>query len=292
MRNAKLQEKEKMHSYTLISNDSEFDNFLKYLIENKITQIAIDFEGESNLHSYGEKLCLIQIFDNSSFFLIDPFNINSTKLKIFLENSLIEKLGYSSISDCKQLYKQYGIKIKALYDIQIMVDVLHLKQKGLDAVLETELGIVINKKKHFQMYNWTTRPIRKDAMDYALSDVEHLFKLKEKLQSKIIKLMLSTELENRITNWTVDYNKKSIPTIKKDNRYLQLNFEQKILFDKLYDFREQMAKKLDLPPNMVLDKTVMFNSFRDSFSIADVNINGRIPSKSKIEIIEFIKSIN
>ena len=58
-------------NYTLLNSDDEIKNLLARWEQNNIQQIAMDFEGEFNLHCYGEHLCLIQIFDGSDFYLVD-----------------------------------------------------------------------------------------------------------------------------------------------------------------------------------------------------------------------------
>ena len=60
-----------MKNYTYIDNVEKLIVFRKYFYEKEINKIAMDFEGEFNLHSYGERLCLIQIYDGESYFIID-----------------------------------------------------------------------------------------------------------------------------------------------------------------------------------------------------------------------------
>ena len=47
------------------------------MAEIKITKD--NFEEESNLHVYGEHLCLIQIFDGNSYYVIDAVKIEKQK---------------------------------------------------------------------------------------------------------------------------------------------------------------------------------------------------------------------
>ncbi|MCK5672893.1 MAG: ribonuclease D, partial [Spirochaetales bacterium] len=170
-----------MKEYTLISSNRDLIEYRKHLENNNIEIVAMDFEGEFNLHVYGEKLCLIQIFDGRNYFVIDPFNISRDELAKTLENRKVMKIFYDATSDSKLVYKQYGIKMQAVYDLKFMVDILDFEGRGLDAVISRLLNITISKKKKYQQYNWTRRPIEADAMQYALSDVEHLFAIKEKM---------------------------------------------------------------------------------------------------------------
>ena len=69
-----------MIEYTLIKSDDDLIKYRKYLDHNNITIVSMDFEGEYNLHIYGETLCLIQIYDGNKYFVIDPFGISKNEL--------------------------------------------------------------------------------------------------------------------------------------------------------------------------------------------------------------------
>ena len=166
--------------YTYITSDSGLVDFRKHLHGNRIDEISMDFEGEFNLHCYGEKLCLIQIFDNKKYYIVDPFTVSKEELKKTLEGREI-KLFYDASSDRMLVYKQYGIKIASILDLKILVDLLEFKHNALNDILNNLLKLEAYKKKKFQMYNWTKRPIDEDAIQYALSDVEYLFRLKDVL---------------------------------------------------------------------------------------------------------------
>jgi ribonuclease D len=280
-----------MIPYTLISSTSELIDFHRYLKDNKTQKIAIDFEGESNLHAYGEKLCLIQIFDRSNFYIIDPFKLSTNALGNFLEDSSIVKLGYGSDSDSKLLYKQYGIKIKSVYDLQLQVDLLDFKHKGLDSILHELLGITITKKKEYQQYNWMLRPVKEDAIQYALNDVKHLFDLDKKLLSLVLGSDKTEELINKIVMKDIDYDKKSVPTIKKDAQYKMFTNNQRIQFDKLYTFRDEIAKELDLPPNKVIDKQIMFKAIRGNLDLNRLRFNSLVNEKIRNKILEYLGSL-
>ena len=50
-------------NYIKIDNKAELRSYLKKFNDKELHIIALDIEAESNLHAYGEKLCLTQIFD-------------------------------------------------------------------------------------------------------------------------------------------------------------------------------------------------------------------------------------
>lgn len=61
-------------NYLSIDSDEQIIKLLEQWKINGTQQVAMDFEGEFNLHCYGEHLCLIQIFDGQNFYLIDPLS--------------------------------------------------------------------------------------------------------------------------------------------------------------------------------------------------------------------------
>ena len=95
----------------------------------------MDFEGEFNLHVYGEKLCLIQVYDGSSYYPVDPFPIADEIIVKFLSMKNMLYMFFAADSDRSLVYKQYKVKMNAVYDLQHLVEVLDLPGKGLDAML-------------------------------------------------------------------------------------------------------------------------------------------------------------
>jgi ribonuclease D len=278
-----------MKEYTLISSDREIIEYRNHLKNNNIEIVAMDFEGEFNLHVYGEKLCLIQIFDGNEYFIIDPLGISRDEMAKTLENRKVMKIFYDATSDSKLVYKQYGIKMTAVYDLKFLVDILNFDRKGLDSVIFQLLNITISKKKKFQQYNWTRRPIDSDAMQYALSDVEYLFDLKNLLYKLIEKEGKTEELIFTSIQKSVDFDKKSIPGIMKSMDFRNLRSVEKELLKKIFDIRESIAKELNVPPNLLMPKKQLFQASKDIKSIENLDFNRRIPREFRIKFLAKIK---
>ena len=83
-------------SYTLIATDQALVDLRKSFQARNIQTIAMDFEGEFNLHCYGEHLCLIQIFDGTNSYIVDPLKISPVELKNTLESEALVKLFYGA----------------------------------------------------------------------------------------------------------------------------------------------------------------------------------------------------
>lgn len=280
-----------MKKYSLISSDGDLREYRKYLDHNNIEIVSMDFEGEYNLHIYGEKLCLIQIYDGDKYFVIDPFGISKEELAKTLENRKVIKIFYDAASDTKLVYKQYGIRMQSVYDLKILVDILDFKGKGLDSVISRLLKITITKKKKFQRHNWTRRPVDSDAMQYALSDVEHLFELKDKLFELINQENKTENLIFNIIKKMVDLDKKTIPGILKSMDYRNLRSAEKNLLKRIFDIREGIAKELNIPPNLLMSKSQLFKASKDIQTIKNLEFNRRIPDHIRKEFMAQLEKL-
>jgi ribonuclease D len=268
--------------YTYIENDHAINKFRQHLQRREIGVISMDFEGEFNLHCYGEKLCLIQVFDGEAFYVIDPFKISQSELKKTLEDR-VAKLFYDASSDRMLVYRQYGIKISSILDLKVIVDTLDFEKKGLDAVQSELLNVEAINKKKFQRYNWMRRPIDQDAVLYALSDVAHLFQLKDELLRLVVQRELVEQLALGFARVNIDYEKVGVPTVKRKREYKQLRAAQRRTFDTVFEMREAVAKRLNRPPHNVIVNEQLFGIATGALSINNVRFGQGISSAVKTE---------
>ncbi|HAP43955.1 MAG: hypothetical protein A2087_10620 [Spirochaetes bacterium GWD1_61_31] len=273
-----------MTAYTLISTTPELASFRAYLVDQSIATVAMDFEGEYNLHVYGEKLCLIQVFDGKRYFAIDPFKIATDELAALLTDTKIAKLFYDANSDSKTVYKQYGFKLRQVVDLKMMVDVLGFEKRGLDAVLQTVLNITVTGKGTFQRHNWTLRPIDPRAVDYALADVGHLFRLETELRRLIAEAGKAAELQRFCIDKAIEYDRVPVPSIMRKPEYVSLRPVQKLLFARILELRDQAARELNWPPNSVFANDVIFQIIKDRQRIGPAIFNARLPEKRRREL--------
>jgi len=278
-------------TYYYIDNKQRLSDFRETLRQNNTKAVCMDFEGEFNLHCYGEKLCLIQVFDGRTFYVIDPFRIGKTELTEMLESDIV-KIFYSAGSDRKLVFNQYGIRIKSLLDISDLVEVVGIPHKSLGSLLEELLSVKIEKKNRYQRYNWTLRPIDEDAIQYALSDVRYLFELKDVLIKKIKEHDLVESLAYRLAKAEFDYEKRSIPGVKKKPRYMKLGQKDKSLFEAVYSIRERFAKDMNIPPNSVFSNEQVFQIAERKLHIENIQFGKEVAPLLRKEIIKEISRGN
>lgn len=280
-----------MKEFTLIELDSQVTDFQRYLSDNNIKMLAYDFELESNLHIYGQMICLIQIFDGTNFFIIDPFKISGRKLAELLEDKKILKLFYAADSDLSFALLQYDIRVKSVFDIQIMAELLGFERLGLDEILQNVLGVEHKHKSKYQRFNWTVRPIREDALEYALTDVEHLMNLHDALLKMIENAGLSTVLLHTIIKRRNEFDRKTVPAAFKSAEYKSLDHKMRKRFEKIYNIRDGFAQQINCPPDCVLTKQQMASVAVSSASIDELLFSRRVPEQFYEPICEALRTV-
>lgn len=267
--------------YIQIDSDASLQLCMDNWELNKTRIVGMDIEAESNLHHYGEKLCLIQIFDGKDKIIIDPFKIDMTLIKKIFESKNILKIFYDAGSDLSLLKNAHDIEIKSILDLRPAVELLAYEKKDLHSVIETDLNITLNKKKKYQKYNWNKRPLPDDVLEYALNDVIHLFNLKTAIYSKLIRKNLMDEFILRnILVQTKDYQRNIESKYEKIFSYKKLNKAEKIKAREIHDIRDKYAQKYNLPPNHIIANRKLFDLVKKSISIDELIFPKRMNTKS------------
>lgn len=273
-----------MKTYTYIDTDAALSDYINGLKDRGTTEIALDIEGEFNLHVYGERFCLLQLYDREQEVAVDPLSVNRALLKNLLEDRDLLKITYDCASDRTLLAKSHDIIMNSILDLRAAVELLEFPKQDLSSVLYEALGVQEeSSKKRFQQYNWTRRPIEPAAIEYAMQDVRHLFALKDELLRGIVAkgLLERFVLENlKRQDRKPETDRK--PGVFRSGRHKRLNRRQKSEFERVHEIRDRYARELDLPPDTVLANRDLFALVNGDITIEDVRPNRRMP-KSKLE---------
>jgi ribonuclease D len=276
-----------MNEYTYIDTNAAFADYLKDLKERGVWEVALDIEGEFNLHVYGERFCLLQITDGEREVAVDPLAVSGDPLKQLLEDRNLLKVTYDCASDRLLLAKSHGILMNSILDLRPAVELLDYPKQDLSSVLDSELGVrEEGSKKRFQQYNWTRRPIDSAAIEYAMDDVRHLFALKEVLLRQLAERgqMERYILENlKRQDREPDTNRK--PGVLRSGRFKRLSRSRQKEFERIHDIRDRYARQLDLPPDTVLSNKDIFALVSDEISLGSIRGNRRVP-QGKVEALK------
>ncbi len=147
--------------------------------------VGIDLEGNGR-HRYPERVCLFQISIPGSIYIVDTLAVDDmSPLGELLCNRYIEKIAHSADYDLRCLDRDWGFRVRNLFDSAIAAAFLGLPKTGLATVLLEVLGVEIAKSRRLQKSDWTNRPISADALGYAASDVAYLHDLRGAMQKRL-----------------------------------------------------------------------------------------------------------
>ena len=190
-----------------ISDNDTLIKFYNQCIKEKILAIDTEFVRET---TYYPSLCLIQIAGSDFAASIDPLSgIDLSPIWKLLSDKNILKVFHAARQDIEIFFNLTGEIPFPIYDTQIASMFCGLgDQIGYEALVNNFLDIQVNKQ--FQFTNWLQRPLSKQQIEYAISDVTHLIKIYPLIDSLIIE-------QNR-KEW-VD---KEMSSVSKKNLY-QIN---------------------------------------------------------------------
>lgn len=223
------------------------------------SSIAVDLEFDKNHYRYGFNLCLIQIYDEKTCFLIDPLakGIDLNGLFDVFRNPAIEKLVFAFGEDIRLLH-HLGCKAQNILDLAIVRSLLDYPPSSLSNMLASVLGMETDKK--LQKSNWFKRPLSEEQIKYAADDVLHLFDLKKALMTEAEKADRLDWIaqENAIFN-TAEYqdNSEEINVKLKDKK--MLNAFEWFIVEGILIWREKIAKAVKKPSYQIMHKDLIWD---------------------------------
>lgn len=251
--------------YTFISKASELNALVLRWKEQGIESVAMDFEEESNLHCYGEHVCIIQLYDKRDYYILDALALAKTgeglaAMKSFLEGP-VEKVMFACQSDAALARKALGIQMRDVYDVRVLALALGFNG-NLTGLIERNLGISVestSQKKKYQTANWMRRPIPKEQIEYALSDVRYLFELKESLVAEIDQKLKPAERKKVAHDLSTCAEQKNPerPGWEKICNFKLLSRTEKVYIRYFFLARDGLARKADVPATRILPKQLI-----------------------------------
>src|SRR6478752_7214405 len=175
----------KSASHDVIASEQEFADLIRQI--QPADRVAIDTEADS-LHSYREKLCLIQISVPSAViesvcdFIVDPLsNLDLEPLRHALEPR--EIILHAADYDLRMLRRGLNFTASRIFDTVIASRLLGIREFSLGALVKRFFDVELHK--HSQKANWALRPLPPRMLKYALDDVHYLLPLAAKLEEEL-----------------------------------------------------------------------------------------------------------
>ena len=251
--------------FTFVSTASGLSELVLKWAEQGICSVAMDFEEESNLHCYGEHVCTIQLYDKSSYYILDALALAKdpaglAAMKAFLEGP-VEKIMFACQSDAALARKALGIQMRNVYDVRVIALALGFNG-NLTGLIERNLGILSEnpaQKKKYQTANWMRRPIPDGQIEYALSDVQYLFELKDSLVAEMDRTLKTGE-KKRVAHelaTCAEQKNPERPGWEKICNFRMLSRPEKVYIKHFFLARDGLARKADVPATRILAKQLI-----------------------------------
>jgi ribonuclease D len=271
-----------MRDYQYIDTTETFLRYRKELRERGVDEVAVDIEGEFNLHIYGEHFCLLQIYDGRDAVLVDPYTVAIAEIQAFFEDRGLLKITYDAAGDRTLLFRNHGIRIRGILDLRPAVELLDFERKGLSGVLETVLGRTSETgKKRFQQYDWTRRPIEPGAIEYALGDVVDLFQLKEALLRQIVdRSLLEAYIRENLKVQDQDPETGREAGVLRSGPFRRLSKGEQQRFRRLFEIRDRYARELNVPPNTAIANKDLFAVAAARLSLSQIRRRREVPGET------------
>src|SRR4029453_954452 len=202
----------KSASHNVIASEQELADLIRQI--QAADRVALDTEADS-LHSYREKLCLLQISAPSAVILSNVEGSRGTASKVALPDSstslgmtvqsvcdfIVDPLSnldlgplrhalepreivlHAADYDLRMLRRGLNFTAGRIFDTVIAARLLGIREFSLGALVKRFFGVELHK--HSQKANWALRPLPPRMLKYAVDDVHYLLPLAEKLEKEL-----------------------------------------------------------------------------------------------------------
>lgn len=236
-------------SFPILTSSAEIAAFASELSREPV--IAVDLEADS-MHSYQEKVCLLQFSTPTRTLLIDPLaGGDLAPLGPVLSNPAIRKVFHAADYDTRCLNRDYGFIIRGLFDTMISCQFLGEEKFGLADILGKYYGLTLDKQ--YQRADWSKRPLSPEMIDYAAADTTHLLPLAVLLEARL-------QEKNRLDWVSEEFELLEQGRFTEHHGPLFLRFKGAAAFDRrqlailegLLQWRDREAERRDKPPFKIL----------------------------------------
>jgi ribonuclease D len=144
---------------------------------------GVDLEADSMYH-FQEKVCLLQIASGKRNVVVDTIALTDlSPLKTAFRSPDIRKVLHGADYDVRCLYRDFDIRVGNLFDTQCACRFLGFKETSLESVVKQLFGVALDKK--YQRKDWSRRPLPKEMLAYAATDVRYLLPLAQALEAEL-----------------------------------------------------------------------------------------------------------
>jgi len=234
-----------MPDASIVHTPETYQQMLVHLTNQQT--IGVDTESNS-LHSYHERVCLIQISSQERDFLLDPLEFSDlSELGVLFDRADIQKVFHAGDYDITCLKRDYNFSFHNIFDTMLAATALAEPNLGFGALVEKYFDIILDKK--YQRANWGERPLKEEMLRYAQNDSHYLIPLSDVLLPQLEekgRLQLVLEDGDALAELVkpLEPHREDIWRVRGAQ---DLSAEALSLLDALNHTRELIASKRDVP---------------------------------------------
>ena len=252
----------------MVDSVAEFDRMVSYL--DGQPWVALDTESDS-LFRYTPRVCLIQVSApatrrantkaadtaNVRDFLVDPLKLNNlAELGAILANDETDVILHAAENDILTLQRDFGFRIRRLYDTQLAARIMGRSGVGLAQVLLEEFEVVSDKR--MQRTNWGQRPLTAQQMAYAQVDTHFLPALRVRQTQQLKAAGRWDEAQDAFRFLeTIEYTPPEPRTFWQLKQIRSVDEENLNVLETIWDWRERLSQRTERPPFKVLGENTL-----------------------------------
>jgi len=261
-------------SYNLIANAPQLARLIRQI--DAADRVALDTEADS-LHSYREKLCLLQISvpavagiddagpdvetgsgtrDQRSRLqhdsIVDPLaDLDLQPLRQALEDR--EIVLHGGDYDLRMLRRGLNFTAQRIFDTMIAARLLGVREFSLAALVKRYFDVELPKGS--QKANWAKRPLPARMAEYAINDVRYLLSLAEKLEAELDRHQRRDWLRQSCQR---AIEQAAVARVRKQDEFWRIRGSGSLkgrpaaVLRALWQWREKEAEMADRPPFHIL----------------------------------------
>lgn len=210
-------------------------------------------------HRYSDRVCLVQISTRDETYIIDALALPDPEpLRALFEDPDVEVIIHDATFDLRLFARDFGIRIRGLFDTATAAQFLGERKTGLSSLLETYLGVRVAKKH--QLADWAERPLPSELIEYAAEDTRHLPRLRDRMLERLREMGRAhwAEEEFRIQEaegeWTDDDSTEPFRGLKGAHR---LRPRALAALRELYEWRDDEARSRDRAPFRIVSNKAL-----------------------------------
>ena len=263
----------------MINTQQQLQNFLNAISGDSLLAIDTEFK---RINTYYPELCLVQIATNNFVECIDILAIRDLKpLFKKLYNIDSKWVVHSARQDIEALFILSNRIPFSIFDTQIAASLLNFPLQVSYQSLTQELQNIYLEKKHTR-FDWTSRPLPKDVLEYALDDVRYLLPnyriLKDKLDSENKTQWLDEETTFLLDQKLYEPNIEQI--CKKTKGLSKIDSRSQKQAIKLIYWRESTAQKENKPRKWIMsdEKLLDYACGKNNLSVSSKKLFDKFTS--------------